>query len=158
MTGNWRLRSSLLIKPKFLNTDLGTKYCHLFLSILCIACKGGKQDYLSSLTYEFNIYLFLKRVSLVASEVESGKRNNQNQTPTHQATQKLNRFSGAHVKCAYTNTCNLGNKQEELELHVQRLNYDIVEITAMCWGTFYGWISSMDDGYQLIKKAGKKKR
>lgn len=62
-------------------------------------------------------------------------------------------MSNVHIQ-----TCNLVNKQEELELHVQRLNYDIVEITAMCWGNLCGWISRMDDGYQLIKKAGRKKR
>jgi len=42
-------------------------------------------------------------VSLVASEMGSGKRNNQNQTPMHQATQKLNQFSGARVKWAISN-------------------------------------------------------
>lgn len=94
-------------------------------------------------------------MSLVTSEVGGGKRNNQNQTPTHQATQKLNGFSGAPGKCPYANTCNLGSKQEELKPHVQRLTYDIAEITAMCWGTLCGWISSMNDGYHLIRKAGK---
>jgi len=28
--------------------DLGTEYCHLFLSIVCVSCKGEKQEFLLS--------------------------------------------------------------------------------------------------------------
>lgn len=48
---------SLLIKAKFFNTFLRIKYSHLDLSILCVACKRAKKDFLSPPMGEFNVYL-----------------------------------------------------------------------------------------------------
>ena len=41
--------------------------------------------------------------------------------------------STAQLKCVYTNACNMGNKQEELEATLQHDSYDLVTITEMWW-------------------------
>ena len=39
----------------------------------------------------------------------------------------------AKLKCLYTNACNMGNKQEELETVVQLGKYDLIAITETWW-------------------------
>ena len=39
----------------------------------------------------------------------------------------------AKLRCLYTNTCSMGNKQEELEAIVWSESYDTVIITETCW-------------------------
>jgi len=41
--------------------------------------------------------------------------------------------SAAQLKCLYTNTRSLGNKQEELEATVLLENHDIVAVTKTQW-------------------------
>ena len=40
-------------------------------------------------------------------------------------------------KCMYTKTHGLRNKQEDLELHLWSLNYDIVQMTEMQWDVLH---------------------
>lgn len=40
-----------------------------------------------------------------------------------------------HVKCLYPNACSLGNKQEELELHVWTQNSEIIGRAEKWWGS-----------------------
>ena len=56
------------------------------------------------------------------------------------ATQKEAQF-----RCFYTNTCSMGNKQEELEAIVQLESYDTVAITETWWNDSHSWSAVMDD-------------
>jgi len=57
----------------------------------------------------------------------------------------------AQVKCVYTNTRSMGNKQEELEAIVQQDGYDLVAITETWWDNLHDWRAVMD-GYRLFRK------
>ncbi|KAK4832290.1 hypothetical protein QYF61_021689 [Mycteria americana] len=82
-------------------------------------------------------------------------------SPGEKANQSSNKCSLAasqdedqktnHLKCMYTNACILGNKQEELELHVQSESYDIIGITETWWDNSHDWRIMMD-GYKLFHK------
>lgn len=48
------------------------------------------------------------------------------------SSRKMTR-SAAQLKCLYTNTRSLGNKQEELEATVLLENHDIVAVTKTQW-------------------------
>jgi len=39
----------------------------------------------------------------------------------------------AQLKCIYTNACNMGNKQEELQAIVEQDGYDLVTTTETWW-------------------------
>ncbi|GAB0184095.1 hypothetical protein GRJ2_000874800 [Grus japonensis] len=54
-------------------------------------------------------------------------------------------------KCIYTNACNMGNNQEELEAIVQWENYDIVAITEAWCDDSCNWTAAMD-GYKLFRR------
>lgn len=45
----------------------------------------------------------------------------------------------------YTNACSLGNKQEELKLHMQMLNCDIIDaaVTEMWWDSLLNVSAAM---------------
>ena len=55
------------------------------------------------------------------------------------------------LKCIYTNARSMGNKQEELEVIVQRTNYDLVAITETWWDHPHDW-SAVMDGYKLFRR------
>ena len=42
----------------------------------------------------------------------------------------------AQLKCLYTNACNMGNKQKELEAMVQLENQDLIAITETRWDEY----------------------
>ncbi|GAB0207210.1 hypothetical protein GRJ2_003186600 [Grus japonensis] len=55
------------------------------------------------------------------------------------------------LKCLYTNTCSMGNKQEELEVCVQLQGHDLIAITETWWDSSHDWNAVMD-GYILFRK------
>jgi len=57
----------------------------------------------------------------------------------------------AQLKCVYTNTRSIGNKQEELEAIVQQDGYDLVAITETWWDNSHDW-HAVIDGYRLFRK------
>lgn len=63
-----------------------------------------------------------------------------------------------HLKCLYTNTCSLGNKQEELELHVWTQNCEIIGIFEKWWDSSYGWRSDRKLAALGETQARKKRR
>ncbi|GAB0210376.1 hypothetical protein GRJ2_003503400 [Grus japonensis] len=72
------------------------------------------------------------------------------------ASQDVNQKTN-HLKCMYTNAHSLGNKQEELELHVQSENYHIIGITETWWDNSHDWRIMMD-GYRLFRKDRQRRR
>ncbi|PKU35905.1 hypothetical protein llap_13795 [Limosa lapponica baueri] len=58
---------------------------------------------------------------------------------------------GAQLKCLYTNTCSVGNKQEEIETHARLQGYDLIGITEMWWDGSYDWRVGME-GYRFFRK------
>jgi len=54
------------------------------------------------------------------------------------------------LKCLYTNAHSMGNKQEELEIHVWAGDYDLVGITETWWDRSHDWNVVMD-GYVLFR-------
>ena len=61
----------------------------------------------------------------------------------------------AQLKCLYTNTRNMGNKQEELETTMLLESYDLVAITETWWDESYGWSVAIN-GYKLLRKEGQR--
>lgn len=59
----------------------------------------------------------------------------------------------AQLKCLYTDTGNMGNKQEELETTVQLENYDLIAINGL-WGKSHNWNHTAIKGYKLFKRDG----
>jgi len=57
----------------------------------------------------------------------------------------------AQLKCVYTNTGSMGNKQEELEAIIQQDGYDLVAITEAWWDNSHDCHTVMD-GYRLFRK------
>ncbi|XP_062466520.1 uncharacterized protein LOC134159318 [Pezoporus occidentalis] len=58
---------------------------------------------------------------------------------------------GARLRCLYTNTRSMGNKQEELEMCARLRGYDIIGITETWWDGSYDWSVGME-GYRLFRK------
>lgn len=54
----------------------------------------------------------------------------------------------AQLKCFYTNTCSIRNKQE-LEVVVQLENYVLIAITEMLWDKLYDW-NTIIEGYKIV--------
>jgi len=63
----------------------------------------------------------------------------------------------AQLKCVYTNTCSMGNKQEELEAIIQQDSYNLVETTETWLDNSHDWHAVMD-GYRLFRKDRPTKR
>ena len=55
------------------------------------------------------------------------------------------------LKYIYTNARSMGNKQEELEVTVHQVNYDLVAITETWWDHSHHW-SAVMDGYKLFRR------
>ncbi|GAB0208991.1 hypothetical protein GRJ2_003364800 [Grus japonensis] len=55
------------------------------------------------------------------------------------------------LKCLYTNTRSMGNKQEELEVCVRLQGQDLIAITETWWDSSNDWNAVMD-GYILFRK------
>jgi len=45
----------------------------------------------------------------------------------------------AQLKCIYSNSRSIGNKQEELETIVQQDSYDLVTLTETWWDDCHDW-------------------
>ncbi|PKU49639.1 nipped-b-like protein [Limosa lapponica baueri] len=58
---------------------------------------------------------------------------------------------GTQLKCLYTNTRSMGNKQEELEAIVRHESYDIVAIMETWWNESNDWSAAME-GYKLFRR------
>ncbi|XP_010078459.1 PREDICTED: focadhesin-like, partial [Pterocles gutturalis] len=68
--------------------------------------------------------------------------------------QRVKQACSAHsLKCLYTNACSMGNKQEELEIHVGSGDYDLdlVPIPETWWENSHDWNVVMG-GYTLLRK------
>ncbi|XP_050797305.1 uncharacterized protein LOC127045326 [Gopherus flavomarginatus] len=59
--------------------------------------------------------------------------------------------SNQYLRCLYTNARSMGNKQEELEVLINKYNYDIVGITETWWDNTHDWNVGVD-GYSLLRK------
>ncbi|GAB0186642.1 hypothetical protein GRJ2_001129500 [Grus japonensis] len=59
--------------------------------------------------------------------------------------------SGAQLKCLYTNTWSMGNKQEELDTCAHLQGYDLIGIMETWWDGSYDWSVGME-GYRLFRK------
>ena len=59
--------------------------------------------------------------------------------------------SARSLKCLYTSARSMGNKQEELEIHVRSGDYDLVALTETWWDSSRDWNVAMD-GYVLLRK------
>ena len=59
--------------------------------------------------------------------------------------------SRAYLKCLYTNTRSMRNKQDELEALVSSQNYDIIGITKTWWNESHDWSAGME-GYRLFRR------
>ena len=57
----------------------------------------------------------------------------------------------AQLKCHYTNTCSMGNKQEELEATVLLESYHLVAITETWWDESHDWSAAIN-GYKLFRR------
>ncbi|PKU29035.1 mitochondrial fission process protein 1 [Limosa lapponica baueri] len=57
----------------------------------------------------------------------------------------------AQLKCLYTNTRSMGNKQDELETTMLLESYDIVAITETWWDKSYNWSVAIE-GYKLFRR------
>ncbi|KAM9590845.1 uncharacterized protein ACIBXB_005894 [Morphnus guianensis] len=55
----------------------------------------------------------------------------------------------AQLKCIYTNTHSMGNKQEEAIVQLE--NYDVIAITETWWDDSHNWSAAMD-GYKLFRR------
>ena len=55
------------------------------------------------------------------------------------------------LKCLYTNTHNMGNNQEKLEVCVQSQDHDLIAITETWWDSSHDW-NDVVDGYVLFMK------
>ncbi|OPJ66568.1 hypothetical protein AV530_016604 [Patagioenas fasciata monilis] len=55
------------------------------------------------------------------------------------------------LECLYTNTCSMGNKQEELEATMLLEDYDLEAITESWWDGSHEW-SVVIDGYRLFRR------
>lgn len=53
----------------------------------------------------------------------------------------------SHLRCIYTNTYSLGNKQEELLLHAQSESYDIIGTMETWWDNSHDdeWLQTQED-------------
>lgn len=60
-------------------------------------------------------------------------------------------WSIAELKCLHTNACNMGNKQEELEVIVELESYNLITITEMWRDESCDW-STVIDGYKLFMR------
>ena len=60
-------------------------------------------------------------------------------------------YSAPSLKGLYTNAHSMGNKEEELQIHVRSGDYDLVAITEMWWDSSRDWNVVMD-GYVLLRK------
>lgn len=59
------------------------------------------------------------------------------------------RFFGAQLKCLYTNTCSMRNKEDELEVLVCSQKSDVIGITETWWNKSHEWSARME-GYRLF--------
>lgn len=57
----------------------------------------------------------------------------------------------AHLKCLYTNTCSMRNKEDELEVLVCSQRSDVIGIIETCWNESHGWSARME-GYRLFRR------
>jgi len=63
----------------------------------------------------------------------------------------------AWMKCLYTNTLQMGNKQEGLEGTMMLESYDLVAITKTCWVESHDWNLAIN-GYRLFRMDRQGKR
>ncbi|KAM7077755.1 LOW QUALITY PROTEIN: tetratricopeptide repeat protein 33-like [Ciconia maguari] len=68
-----------------------------------------------------------------------------------QSVPRCAEYTGAHLKCLYTNACSMRNKQEELEALAQSQSYDIIGISETWWDESCDW-GAMMDGYRLFRR------
>lgn len=61
---------------------------------------------------------------------------------------------GTSLNCLYTHGWSVGNKQEELEVHVQLQGYHLIGTAAIWWDSSHKWSAAID-GYRLFKKDGR---
>ncbi|PKU38936.1 hypothetical protein llap_10761 [Limosa lapponica baueri] len=59
--------------------------------------------------------------------------------------------STASRKCLYTRAHSTGNKQEELELHVQLWGHDLTAVTETWWDSSHDW-NAVRDSYVLFRR------
>ena len=57
----------------------------------------------------------------------------------------------AQAKCLCTDTCSMGNKQEEWETAVHLENYDLAAITEIWWDDSHNW-NTTTEGYKLFRR------
>ena len=57
----------------------------------------------------------------------------------------------ASLKCLYTNTCSVGNKQDELESCARSQGQDLIAVTEMWWDGPHDW-NAVTEGYVLFGK------
>jgi len=98
------------------------------------------------------VYGVVVRLALV----EQHSSTDEDQEVTHPARVKLE-CSAHSLKCLYTNTCSLGNKQEELETCVRAGDYDPVAITETWWDSSHD-CNVVIDGYVLQERQASKER
>lgn len=55
------------------------------------------------------------------------------------------------LKCLYINACSMGNKEEELEINVQLLGFNLIAVTWTWWDRMHDWHVVMN-GYKLFRK------
>ena len=60
------------------------------------------------------------------------------------------------MKCLYTNTCNMGNKQKELEAMVLLESCDLLAHIETWWDESHHWCVAID-GYRLFTRDRKKR-
>lgn len=65
------------------------------------------------------------------------------------STKKVGQLT-VQLKCLYTNTHSMGNKQEELEAVVHLESYDQITVTVT-WDQSHGWSAGIDD-YKLFRR------
>jgi len=55
------------------------------------------------------------------------------------------------LKCLYTNTHSMGDKQEVLEICMQSQGHDLIAVTETWWDSSQDW-NAVIDGYTLVRK------
>ena len=59
--------------------------------------------------------------------------------------------SGVYLKCLYTNTLSMIKKQDELEVLVSSLSWDVIGISETWWNESHDWSAGME-GYGLFRR------
>ncbi|PKU43996.1 rna-directed dna polymerase from mobile element jockey-like [Limosa lapponica baueri] len=63
--------------------------------------------------------------------------------------------SGTYLKCLYTNTCSMRNKQDELDALVSSQSYDIIDVSETWWNESHNWSVGMER-YRLFRRDGQR--